>query len=299
MFHGSMVAIVTPMHTNGDLDKKSLQNLIEWHIAEGTQAIVIAGTTGESPTLSYSEKCELIEFTVEQVNNRVPVIAGTGTNCTQTSINFTLEAERLGADASLLITPYYNKPTEEGLYEHFKLISEHAKKPLILYNNPSRTGCDLLPRTVARLSQFHNIVGIKESTGDTQRIEALRAMTYPEFGIYSGDDATNLELIARGGQGIISVVANVAPRAMRSLIDAALAKNEAEIAVFKTQLHLLSTELFAEANPIPVKWALTQMGLIQNGIRLPLMPLQKKYHHRVYDALTNANISVQSAQTIS
>lgn len=288
MFQGSMVALVTPMQPDGSIDKKTLHDLVEWHIDAKTTAIVVIGTTGEAPTLSPEEQQEIITRVVKQVAGRVPVIAGTGTNCTRTTIERTQDADEAGADALLVVTPYYNKPTQNGLYEHFKLVAESTKKPVILYNVPGRTHCDLLPETVERLSKILNIVGIKEASGKIERCIEILQRCENDFEIYSGDDATALNLMFEGGHGVISVTANVAPRKMQRLCEAALSGNKALAEKINAELMPLHTNLFLEANPIPTKWALHEMGLIPAGIRLPLMPLDAKYHAELRTALHQA-----------
>ncbi len=288
MFQGSMVALVTPMEPQGEIDFAALDRLIEFHIASGTQAIVAVGTTGESATLNEREHCHLIAYVVEKVKGRIPVIAGTGANSTTEAMDLTRCALKAGADACLLVTPYYNKPTQEGLYLHYKKIAEAVAIPQILYNVPGRTACDLLPETVARLAQIPNIVGIKEATGDISRLRTIRNLCGPKFELYSGDDASSLEFILAGGQGTISVTANVAPREMRRLCDLALAGLAEEAGAINDKLDALHRDLFLESNPIPVKWALYEMGLINRGIRLPMTFLSSSYHERLRAAMQQA-----------
>ncbi|MCW9046768.1 MAG: 4-hydroxy-tetrahydrodipicolinate synthase, partial [Gammaproteobacteria bacterium] len=278
MFRGSMVALVTPMHLDGSVDFDSLSQLVEFHIENGTSAIVSMGTTGESATLDEKEHCEVIRQTVEMANNRIPVIAGTGANSTTEAITLTRCAMQAGADACLLVTPYYNKPTQEGLYLHHKLIAETVPVPQILYNVPGRTACDMLPETVARLSKVSNIIGIKEATGELSRLTQIRELCGENFDIFSGDDATGTEFMLQGGNGVISVTNNVAPKAMADMCEAALAGNRKLALELNQPLTGLHNELFVEANPIPVKWALTEMGKIPEGIRLPLTILSEQYH---------------------
>jgi 4-hydroxy-tetrahydrodipicolinate synthase len=290
MFHGSMVALVTPMHEDGSLDYDSLDRLVEFHIENQTDAIVAVGTTGESATLDEEEHCQTIARVVKKAAKRVPVIAGTGSNSTSEAINLTRCAMEAGADACLLVTPYYNKPTQEGLYLHYKRIAEAVPVPQILYNVPGRTVCDMLPETVARLAEISNIVGIKEATGNVQRGKEIIDKCGNKLDVYSGDDATALELMLLGGKGDISVTANVAPKAMHDMCAAALRGERAEAEKINQTLMALHKDLFLEANPIPVKWALHEMGLIGDGIRLPLTHLSDKYHDQVRQALKQANL---------
>jgi 4-hydroxy-tetrahydrodipicolinate synthase len=290
MFSGSMVALVTPMRADGSLDSDCLQQLVEFHINEGTDAIVAVGTTGESATLTVEEHCEVIRLVVEKVNGRIPVIAGTGANSTSEAIELTQYAKDLGVDAVLLVTPYYNKPTQEGLYLHYKAIAEAVDIPQILYNVPGRTACDLLPETVARLADISNIIGIKEATGELARATQIKALCGNEFELYTGEDANTVEFILAGGVGTISVTANVAPAAMHAMCEAALAGDSETARRINNDLILLHENLFLEANPIPVKWALTQMDLIPQGIRLPMTKLSEQYHQPVREALTAAGV---------
>ena len=290
MFRGSMVALVTPMNSDGEVDFDSLRNLIEWHIAEGTNAIVAVGTTGESATLDEKEHCEVIRQVVQMAGGRLPVIAGTGANSTTEAITLTRCAREVGADAALLVTPYYNKPTQEGLYLHYKAVAEAVDIPQILYNVPGRTACDMLPETVARLSEIANIVGIKEATGDLSRLHRIRELCGDAFDIFSGDDATGCEFMLSGGNGVISVTNNVAPAAMRKMCDLALAGNREEAESIDMQLAGLHDKLFLEANPIPVKWALAEMGKIPQGIRLPLTWLSEEFHEPLKQAMQQAQV---------
>jgi len=290
MFHGSMVALVTPMNEDGSLDLPALRRLIDFHIEHGTDAIVAVGTTGESPTLDMDEHCEVLRVTVAHASGRVPVIAGTGANSTTEAIELTRCAEMAGADACLLVTPYYNKPTQEGLYRHHKTIAETVPIPQILYNVPGRTSCDMLPETVERLASIPNIVGIKEATGNMDRARDILRRCGDKIDVYSGDDATALECILLGAKGDISVTANVAPREMHELCALALARQEKEARAINDRLMGLHKHLFIEANPIPVKWALQQMGLIQGGIRLPLTPLAESCQETVRQALHAAGV---------
>lgn len=270
MFRGSIVALITPMFEDGRVDEVRLEHLVGFHIQQGTSAIVSMGTTGESATLDESEHCDVIRKTVSYAAGRIPIIAGTGANSTTEAISLTRCAGDAGADAALLVTPYYNKPTQEGLYLHFKAVAEAVDMPQILYNVPGRTACDMLPETVARLAEIENIVGIKEATGDLERFARLQALCGEGFAIYSGDDATACELMLRGGHGDISVTANVAPRLMRDLCDAALAGDRETAEAINRRLDPLHRDLFVQSNPIPVKWAVAELGLAERGIRLPL-----------------------------
>lgn len=282
---GSMVAIVTPMHVDGSVDWKSLEALINWHIDEGTNGIVSVGTTGESSTLGFREHDEVIERTVEIVDKRVPVIAGTGGNATDEAIRLTRHAQRVGADACLLVCPYYNKPSQEGLYRHFHAIAMAVDIPQILYNVPSRTGVDMLPETVARLAEIDNIVALKEAKGSIERIHDLIEQVGDGMHIYTGDDGTAMESMLVGAKGDISVVANVAPRLMSDMCAAAVGGDRHQAETLDARLQPLHAALFLEANPIPVKWALAEIGRIDPGIRLPLTPLADHFHESVRDAL--------------
>lgn len=290
MITGSMVAIVTPMDAQGELDWAALDKLVDFHIQEGTDAIVAVGTTGESATLNVDEHVEVLRRVVRMVNGRIPVIAGTGANCTREAIALTRNAKDVGADACLLVTPYYNKPTQEGLYQHFKLIAESVDVPQILYNVPGRTVCDMQAETVIRLSKINNIIGVKEATGDVERGKQIIAGVDSDFLVYSGDDATAYELMLAGGKGNISVTANVAPRQMSELCRLAMAGKADEARALNDQLMPLHQKLFLEANPIPVKWALHEMGMIDTGIRLPLTWLSQQYHNDVRQALLASGI---------
>ena len=291
MITGSIVALVTPMIPDSlEVDWDGLKRLVEWHIEEGTNAIVAVGTTGESPTLDVQEHMATIASIVEDANGRVPVIAGTGANCTREAIEWTRRAQQAGADACLLVAPYYNKPTQEGLYLHHKMIAEAVDIPQILYNVPGRTACDVLPDTVVRLSEISNIIGIKDATGDLGRARELIDSCPDDFAIYSGDDGTALAFILMGGHGDISVTANVAPRLMAQMCRMALA-GEAEAArEINARLNPVHDAMFVESNPIPVKWAVAEMGLMQKAIRLPLTELSACYHARVRGALEQAGL---------
>ncbi|BDZ72306.1 MULTISPECIES: 4-hydroxy-tetrahydrodipicolinate synthase [Methylophaga] len=290
MFSGSMVALVTPMQADGALDVDSLRKLVEFHISQGTDAIVAVGTTGESATLSVEEHCDVIRLVVEQVNGRIPVIAGTGANSTSEAIELTQSAKDLGVDAVLLVAPYYNKPTQQGMYLHFKAIAEAVNIPQILYNVPGRTASDLLPETVGRLSELSNIIGIKEATGDVSRVQQIKQLSREGFALYTGEDANTVDFILAGGQGVISVTANVAPKLMHEMCQAALAGNETLARDINSKLVALHQFLFVESNPIPVKWALNEMRLISSGIRLPMTVLSENYHQSVRDALNTAGV---------
>ena len=290
MISGSMVALVTPMDAQGGLDWKSLSDLVDFHLQEGTHAIVAVGTTGESATLDVAEHIEAIRRVVDQVKGRIPVIAGTGGNSTRESVELTQAAKDVGADACLLVTPYYNKPTQEGLYLHFRHIAESVAIPQILYNVPGSTVCDMLPETVERLSKIGNIVGIKEATGNLERAREVLDRVADDFLVYSGDDPTAVELMLMGGKGNISVTANVAPRAMSDLCVAAMAGEADTARAINERLMPLHKALFLESNPIPVKWALHEMGLIPEGIRLPLTWLSAPYQAPLRQALEQCGI---------
>ena len=295
MLQGSMVAIVTPMFEDGSLDLNALRSLIDFHVDAGTDGIVIVGTTGESPTVDVAEHCLLIKTTVEHVAGRIAVIAGTGANSTSEAIELTAKAKTLGVDACLLVTPYYNKPTQEGLYQHFAAVAKAVDIPQILYNVPGRTSCDMSNDTVLRLASIKNIVGIKDATGGIERGTdlLLRAKLMPEIGdfaIYSGDDATGMALMLLGGHGVISVTANVAPKLMVEMCVAAMAGNVKKASEINAKLFGLHQKLFVEANPIPVKWVLQQMGLIKSGIRLPMVNLSAQYHDVLRAAIKNAEL---------
>jgi len=287
---GSLVAIVTPMFEDGRLDIPALNALIEFHIAQGSDGIVIVGTTGESPTVDFDEHCLLIKTAVEQVRGRVIVIAGTGANSTKEAIALTQKAKELGVDACLLVAPYYNKPTQEGLYQHFKAIADAVAIPQILYNVPGRTGCDISNDTVLRLAQHPNIVGIKDATGGIERGTDLLLRAPQDFAVLSGDDATAMSLMLLGGKGVISVTANVAPKLMHDMCVAAMAGDAVKARGINAKLFGLHQKLFVEANPIPVKWVLQEMGLIKAGIRLPMVPLSAAYHDALRAACKPAQL---------
>ena len=286
MISGSLVALVTPMHSDSlDVDWDALKRLVEWHIEQGTDGVVAVGTTGESATLGVSEHSSVIRFVVDQAANRIPIIAGTGANSTAEAIVLTRAAKEAGADACLLVTPYYNKPTQEGLFLHYQAIAEAVDIDQILYNVPGRTACDMQPETVLRLAAIKNIVGIKEATGDLARAKSLIEQSPADFAIYSGDDHSARELMLMGGKGDISVTANVAPKLMAEMCAAAIAGDSATAAAIDARLAPLHDAMFVEANPIPVKWAVSQLGLMSNALRLPMTPLSAQYHAQVRGAL--------------
>jgi 4-hydroxy-tetrahydrodipicolinate synthase len=292
MIQGSIVALVTPMDESGAVDKDSLRKLVEFHIEQGTDALVAVGTTGESATLDEDEHCDVIKAIVDYSDGRIPVIAGTGSNSTTEAITLTRRAKEVGADACLIVTPYYNKPTQEGLYLHYKAINDAVDIPQILYNVPGRTACDMLPETIGRLSHLQNIVSVKEATGDLARIKTIRDLAGADFAIYSGDDATSRECCLLGGNGTITVTGNVAPKLVHEMIMAAI-KGDVEMALaLDNKLSALHEHLFIQANPIPVKWAVAEMGLIAKGIRLPLTWLTEDCFDKVRLAMRQADIIV-------
>lgn len=290
MITGSLVAIVTPMHADGSLDIPGLRKLIDWHISEGTDGIVIAGTSGESATVSIEEHLELIRVTVEQANKRIPIIAGSGGNSTQEAINLTKFAKQVGADASLQVVPYYNRPTQEGIYQHFKKIAESVDIPIILYNVPGRTVADMSNETIVRLAQIPNIVGVKEASGNIGRDIELLSMVPEDFAVYSGDDLSAMALLLCGGKGNISVTANVVPRAMHEMCVAAMRGEIEKAKSINLPLIPLHQKLFLEPNPVPVKWALSEMGLISAGIRLPLVMHSSPYHQSLAKTLRDLGL---------
>jgi 4-hydroxy-tetrahydrodipicolinate synthase len=292
MFTGSMVALVTPMDADGAVNEGDLSGLIDFHIDAGTEALIIAGTTGESATLTHSEHLALIEKSCELADGRIPIIAGTGSNSTAQTLELSRAAGRLPIAAFLIVTPYYNKPTQEGLRRHFSTIADAVGQPVILYNVPGRTGVDLLPATVAKLGRHGNIAGIKDATSDLDRVTELRAVLGHEFSLLSGEDGTSREFMLRGGDGVISVTANVAPAGMRALCDAARAGDAEQASRIDADLEPLHKALFLESNPIPVKWAVCRMGLIGPGIRLPLTELSQQFHAAVLDAMVRAGVEV-------
>ncbi|HEX5612086.1 MAG TPA: 4-hydroxy-tetrahydrodipicolinate synthase [Burkholderiales bacterium] len=292
MITGSLVAIVTPMHEDGRLDLVRFRNLIDWHVAEGTDGIVVIGTTGESPTVDFDEHKELIRIAVEHAHGRIPVIAGTGGNSTAEAIELTESAKKAGATACLSVVPYYNKPAQEGLYRHFAKIAETVDIPMILYNVPGRTVADMQNDTVLRLAQVPGIIGIKDATANIERGTDLIRRAPRGFAIYSGEDSTALALMLLGGHGVISVTANIAPRLMHEMCARALAGDVKTSRELNLRLLPLHQRLFVEANPIPVKWALSQMGLIEGGLRLPMTPLAERFHETVREALAEAGIAL-------
>lgn len=289
MFQGSMVALVTPMAADGRVDLAALDALVEWHVAEGTDAIVVLGTTGESPVVEGDEQLEVLGHCVRTAAGRIPIIAGATSNSTAHAVQLGRRAETVGADAILSAAPYYNKPGQEGLYRHFKAVAEAVSIPLILYNVPSRTITDILPETVERLAKLPNVVGIKEATGDLKRAAEIQRRCGKDFLVISGDDATARECMLQGGKGVISVTANVAPKLMHEMCMAALKGDAAKAAALDAQLAGLHKALFVESNPIPVKWALAEMGRIPPGIRLPLTPLAGEHQPTVRAALKAAH----------
>ncbi len=290
VFQGSMVALVTPMFPDGRLDIEAYRKLIDWHVAEGTDAIVVVGTSGESPTVSMDEHAELIGIAVKHAAGRIPVIAGVGGNSTAEAIELSRHAQSVGADAGLSVVPYYNRPTQEGMYQHFRKIAETVDLPSFLYNVPGRTVADMDNDTIVRLAHVPNIIGVKDATGNIGRLGALMRDKPEEFIVLSGDDATAAALILLGGKGNISVTANVAPRMMHDLCMAALAGNLPEVRRLNMALAELNSKLFIEANPIPVKWALAEMGRLQLGYRLPLTPLNEKFHDMLRQTLRDAGL---------
>lgn len=292
MFQGSMVAMATPMNPDGTIDDDGLSRLVEFHVESGTDAIIAVGTTGESATLDHTEHSEVIARVVELTAGRIPVIGGTGANSTTEAISLTRAAKDAGVDACLLVTPYYNKPTQEGLYLHFKAIAEAVDVPQILYNVPGRTACDMLPDTVVRLAKIPNIIGIKEATGDLDRIKELVSRCGPDFEVLSGEDWLAMKAILAGGRGVISVTANVAPSQMHDMCMRALEGDADGARRIDDSLQPLHKALFLESNPIPVKWALSEMGLIGKGIRLPMTVLSEAHHQAVREAMQTAEALV-------
>ena len=290
MIRGSMVALATPMHPNGDLDWEALDRVVDIHLENGTDSIVAVGTSGESATLDYDEHLEVVKRVVKRVAGRIPVIAGTGANSTREAIEMTRGAKEAGADACLLVTPYYNKPTQEGLVLHYTAVAEAVDIPQILYNVPGRTACDMQPETVVRLSAVKNIVGIKEATGDIDRARFLVENTPDDFAIYSGDDGTAIELILAGGQGNISVTANIAPSQMSELCRLGLEGKADEARALQAKLMPLHSAMFTESNPIPVKWAMHELGWCDTGIRLPLTPLSANLRAPLVDVLKQSEL---------
>lgn len=292
MFSGSIVAIVTPMTDSGQLDLEALRQLVEWHVEQGTSGIVVMGTTGESGTVTEEEYFTAIDLVVKQVAGRIQVIAGSGAMSTDKTVKLTNQVKELGVDGALVVTPYYCKPSQRGLYEHFKAVATHCDLPIILYNVPGRTAVDLLPETVAKLVELDNIVGIKEATGDVSRVTELNRLIETPISILSGDDATAYDFMKLGGHGVISVTANVAPGLMSKMCQLALAENWKQAALINDKLSALNDKLFLEANPIPVKWALYRMNKMGRGIRLPLTELDSSFHSQVVTALEQANVEL-------
>ena len=289
MLRGSIVALVTPMTIEGNIDWVAMDGLLEWHIEMGTTGIVPVGTTGESATVSIDEHCKIVQHVVNTVRKRVPVIAGTGANATWEAIELTKAAKEVGADACLLVTPYYNKPTQEGLYQHYKAIADTVDLPQVLYNVPSRTACDMLPETIARLAELDQVVAVKEATGNIDR--AKQILQICDLAVFSGDDLTACELMLNGAKGTISVTANVAPEKMAAMCNAAISGQAEDATSIDKSLVGLHNNLFLEANPIPVKWALAEMDRIPRGIRLPLTQLSPEHHDQLLDAMQIAGIT--------
>jgi 4-hydroxy-tetrahydrodipicolinate synthase len=290
MFRGSLVALVTPMTESGDVDHVAFGRLLDWHAREGSDGVVIGGTTGESATVTAAESAELLQIAVQRIGGRLPVIAGTGSHSTADSVERTRTACELGADGVLVVTPYYNRPTQEGLYRHFSVVADAASVPLILYNVPARTACDLLPETVERLSGHPQIIGIKEATGTVARGVEILERCGDDFLLLSGDDATCREAIEKGAQGVVTVTGNVAPRLMHEMVEAALSDDRIGARELDDRLEGLHTALFVEPNPIPAKWALHRLGLIGEGIRLPLTGLSEARHGAVLAAMRRAGV---------
>jgi 4-hydroxy-tetrahydrodipicolinate synthase len=298
MITGSLVAIVTPMRSDGELDLAAFRKLIDWHVAEGSDGLVVLGTTGESPTVDFDEHKDLIRLAVQHSKGRIPIIAGTGGNSTAEAIDLAEAAKTSGATASLSVVPYYNKPTQEGMYLHFRKIAETVDLPMILYNVPVRTGADMQNDTVLRLAQVPGIIGIKDATASIERGTDLMRRAPRNFAVYSGEDVTALALILLGGHGVISVTANVAPKLMHQMCAAALVGDVKKARELNQMLLPLHQRLFVESNPIPVKWALAEMGMIENGLRLPLSPLSEKFHQAVREALHEAGIALPGLRVV-
>ena len=290
MFTGSMVAVATPMHEDGSIDYESYESLIEFHIENKTDAIVPVGTTGESATLNHDEHCKAVTFVVNKVAKRIPVIAGTGANSTSEAIALTKHAYEAGVDGCLSVTPYYNKPTQEGLYQHYKAIAESVPVPLIPYNVPGRTSVDMLPQTVERFLKINNIVAVKEAIGDLKRIRELVEICGEKINVLSGDDLTAMEALLLGGKGVITVTGNIAPKYMHLMCKAAIEGNRSLAEEYDKKLIGLHKNLFLESNPIPAKWALYKMGLIKKGMRLPLTQFSEKYHQKLLDSMKLAEV---------
>ena len=298
MITGSLVAIVTPMHEDGRLDPGAFRRLIDWHAAQGTDGIVVVGTTGESPTVDFDEHKELIRIAVQHSRGRIPIIAGTGGNSTAEAIELTASAKENGATACLSVVPYYNKPTQEGMYRHFRKIAESVDLPMILYNVPGRTVADLQNDTLLRLAQVPGVIGIKDATANIERGSDLVKRLPRNFAIYSGEDSTALPLILCGGHGVISVTANVAPKVMHQMCAAALVGDVKKARELNNRLLPLHQRLFIETSPSPVKWAMAQMGLIEYGLRLPMVPLSERSHQAVREALHEAGISLPGLRVV-
>ena len=293
MFRGSLVALVTPFDADNRIDYGVLKRLIEFHVAQGSNGLVIAGTTGESATLSRSEHIELIERSVELADGRLPIIAGTGSNSTSQTVELSRAVSAAGVDAYLIVVPYYNKPMQEGIFQHFSVIADSVEKPLMMYNVPGRTVADMLPETVARLSQHTNIFGIKEATGDLDRLQAIQELVEDDFKLYSGDDFTLLPFIEQGGDGVVTVSGNVAARQVAELCRLAHLGSHDEAKLLDDTLQPLNSALFVESNPIPVKWALSEMGLIDAFIRLPLTRYSEKHHEHMRAAMRLAGVVLE------
>lgn len=292
MFQGTLVALVTPMKAGtNEVDYEALSRLVEWQIENRSDGLVILGTTGESPTIEDSERAEIIKRVVDQVDRRVPVIVGTGANATRHAIDLTIQAKSLGADAALVVTPYYNRPTQEGLYQHYYSIAESVPMPLILYNVPARTGCDLLPETIKQLSELENVVAVKEASGDLERLQRL--VNYKcDIDLLTGVDQNTKDFVLQGGHGVISVIANILPAQTREMVEAAKAGDAVKADEIDKNMQALVDFMFIESNPIPAKWALQEMGLIENGIRLPLTPLSKKFHNDLRAVMQQVGLPV-------
>ena len=295
MWKGSLVALATPFGEQNRVDYDALERLIDFHIEQGSDGLVIAGTTGESATLAIAEHLELIARAAQYVNGRITVIAGTGSNSTKQTIDLSRDVMDSGIDGYLLVVPYYNKPVQEGIYRHFSAIADSVDKPIMLYNVPGRTVTDISPETVARLAQHANIVALKDATGDMQRLQDQQAVVQDDFLFFSGDDFTTLDFIRLGGHGVVTVSGNVVPAAVAALCKAAAAGNIDDARAIDDTLQALNTALFVESNPIPVKWALQQMGMIDGGIRLPLTPFATQYHEQMLVALTRAGVTLEGS----
>ena len=293
MFKGSLVALVTPFNGNNRVDFESLKRLVDFHVEQGSDGLVIAGTTGESATLSRAEHIEVIERAVEFADSRLPIIAGTGSNSTSQTIDLSCSVQTLGIAALLIVVPYYNKPVQEGIYRHFSAIADAVEKPVMMYNVPGRTVTDMLPETVARLAKHKNIVAIKEATGDLERLGAIKSLLEEDFGLFSGDDFTLLPFIEQGGHGVVTVSGNVVPKQVAELCRLALAGESEKARAIDASLQPLNEALFVESNPIPVKWAVARMGLMTDGIRLPLTPYEKQHHDNMLAAMKTAGVVLE------